>query len=373
MLGWMVVRFRRETLKGEQKETPKKKKKKKKERVGIATLQKNKKTSPKNWTPESSKTPTKVIFSQFFISCPTLFHFPKKNHHLFFFFFFSFSRSRLLACLFCLEIQGALSLLFLMNFSVFRSTAAAQAVRNAWGWYSKTLDLHPIKTKMATTFTIFTTADILRQRLEHQPSNPPPFPLQPPPSTTTSSPQVQAQLIPITTTLKGIFPEWYDWYRTARLAGFYSIVNAPWVHTTNFLYDFFLGRKVHTAGVLIRTVGDMAFFMPLFMNIMLPSQALLAGHSMEVAKKHTEEKIWPLLQGAWLCFIPVSVFNFIFIQTKFRVLTLNMTQLVFGVYVSKMANGVISEETEPKQHHEQQHESEEKRTRTTQVDVTTTN
>ena len=265
-----------------------------------------------------------------------------------------------------------------MNLSL-RSSTAAQALRNAWGWYSKTLDRHPIKTKMVTTFTIFTTADITRQRLENRPTSSPPFPLSPPADSPSSSPtdsssihalQAQSTVHPLPS-FQSLFPEWYDWFRTARLAGFYSLVNAPWVHTTNFLYDTLLGKRVYTIGVLTRTVCDMCFFMPLFMSCMLPSQALLAGHSLEVAKKHTEDRILPLLQGAWMCFIPVSLFNFIFIQTKFRVLTLNMTQLGFGVYVSKMANSVASEKEEGSIV-EQQLEIEEKRS-TTEVDVTTAN
>lgn len=78
--------------------------------------------------------------------------------------------------------------------------------------------------------------------------------------------------------------------------------------------------------------------MPVFMGILLVTQSVLSGATMENAWKKTKRDYLELVVTAWECWIPVTMINFIFVPVQFRLLFVNIIQIGFGVFVSKIAN-----------------------------------
>ena len=97
-----------------------------------------------------------------------------------------------------------------------------------WNLYCTLLQRYPIRTKSLTSFTIFTTSDIVRQRLDDGEKK--------------------------RYTVKSQFH--WDTHRTLRLSMFYALFHTPLAHYWYILLDHTLGSKISFGRVACKVLLD---------------------------------------------------------------------------------------------------------------------
>lgn len=90
--------------------------------------------------------------------------------------------------------------------------------RRLYKWYDGALRTAPLRTKVATSFTILTSADVIRQAFFE---NPPPSQR----ATTADSDDIRGG-----TPAALAAPDWWDTDRTARMALFSCTLHPVWIH-----------------------------------------------------------------------------------------------------------------------------------------------
>ncbi|EGD72052.1 hypothetical protein PTSG_00068 [Salpingoeca rosetta] len=182
----------------------------------------------------------------------------------------------------------------------------------AWSMYSHALEKRPFITKGCTAFTIYTTADVIRQRYEF--------------SVLDAKEQELRQ------------GKWLDEARAVRLSSWYAVVHAPYIHMWYGFLDKLYGIGPGFRLAFKKVVTDQTLNMPLFLGVTLYVSARMSGMNHTDAWEKTKRDHLETIIGAALCWVPALCVNFMYVPPKYRLLFVNVVQVGFGVFLSKMAN-----------------------------------
>uniref|UniRef100_A0A7S2TNG7 Uncharacterized protein n=1 Tax=Lotharella oceanica TaxID=641309 RepID=A0A7S2TNG7_9EUKA len=209
--------------------------------------------------------------------------------------------------------------------------------------YGRALNRAPIRTKMATSFTVLTSADLIRQVLEYR------WALQPQPV-----PEMQrgSEKNADSKTTDHIFP-WWDPERTMRMS-FWGLTFHPWaIHFWFNHMERWIGTSPPGASraAVVSLVGrkvvvDQLMSSPVFLGFFLVYTQLTKGKSYEDIKRTLHEDWFTLAKAGWSCWPIAHCFGFAFIPVHWRLLYVNFITLGFGTFLSLMASqggkGVIT-------------------------------
>jgi protein Mpv17 len=181
--------------------------------------------------------------------------------------------------------------------------------QRAWASYNKVLDVYPLYTKAATSFTGFTVGDVLAQRFVEDADKP------------------------------------HDYARTARMASFGLLIHGTSGH---FLYKFLdtTWKGAGAQAVAKKVLFDQIVWNPLFNSAFFAWLNFTEGKSVEDYKEKLIADLPKAYTASWLVWGPLHTFNFAFIPPHQRLLYINSVQVFYNVFLSIIGNSATKEEKE---------------------------
>jgi protein Mpv17 len=194
-----------------------------------------------------------------------------------------------------------------------------RGVKKLLGMYERALQEAPLRTKMLTSGTILTSADVSRQLLFEEPVN-----------------QIDSQGAPQPTRT-------YDVERTGRMALFGLTIHPIWVSGWfNFMDKWQgalpVGASSGTAlGIGVRKMLiDQSTSSPVFVASFIASMAFLQGFDLQQIQEKIAQDWWTTVKGAWSFWSIGHVVNFAFVPLHWRVLYINVLSVAWGMFLSKI-------------------------------------
>ncbi|GAB5371333.1 hypothetical protein AAMO2058_001570600 [Amorphochlora amoebiformis] len=186
--------------------------------------------------------------------------------------------------------------------------------------YDRSLNIRPIRTKIATSFTILTAADILRQFLE---------------SRNTLEP----------TKNRSSAVSWWDPERTSRMAAWGLTAHPITIHFWFNHLENWIGKNPVGAskGQLFKIAAkkvlvDQLTSMPVFLGFFIVFVNLSKGKSLEETKSTLKEDWFTIAKAGYSCWPVAHLINFAFVPVHWRLLYVNFVTLGFGTFLSVMAS-----------------------------------
>ena len=174
--------------------------------------------------------------------------------------------------------------------------------------YAAALDRRPLMTKGATAGSIMTAADLAQQRIEQRDS--------------------------------------WDWYRTLRLAGFYSLVHTPFVH-------FWFNKLERVFGAVTpmnnaprfaaKVLTDQAIGPPLVIGAFCISQPLLNGDGLDGSLAMLRRDWIHVVMACWQVWVPVQVVVMGVVPLKYRILCMNLVSFGWSTFMSKTGGNTAAD------------------------------
>jgi hypothetical protein len=176
-------------------------------------------------------------------------------------------------------------------------------------WYSKKLDVHPLKTKMLSAAFLAFWGDVLSQKVR-------------------------------SVRTKKDF-QW-DIERTAKFGFLGFIFIAPLTH---IWYGYLLRKYPGTTmkSVITRVAIDQFFFEPIYIPTFLSAVWTFEGEKLEDIKELLVETAPKTLVANWAVWIPATTLIFKCAQPKYHVLAANMVGFLWNAYVSFTAHAAEDE------------------------------
>lgn len=176
--------------------------------------------------------------------------------------------------------------------------------------YGRLLHSRPITTKSFTGGLIMTTADVTQQAMEQR---------------------------------KASANEYkWDMHRTARLAGFYSVFQMPFVHHWFQLLERAFGPASpwkETAKFFGKVAADQSIGLPTVLATFCLTQPMLQGKGLfgdDGGLAKFQRDFTTMVLSGWCVWVPTITAVFAFVPLAFRPLTINMVSLGWSTYVSSM-------------------------------------
>ena len=192
--------------------------------------------------------------------------------------------------------------------------AARGAVMAAVRWYDGALNRNPLRTKIATSFTVLTTADVARQFAEGSPSD----------------------------DNEGTV---WDPNRTLIMSVWGLTAHPTTIHNWfNFLERFIgpspvRGPKLVLAAVTARkVVTDQFLASPFFLGSFIAYSALMRGEGVAGAQQRLREDWFTMTKAGWSTWFVAHTINFSLVPLHWRLLYINIVTLGFGTFLSLMAS-----------------------------------
>jgi len=200
--------------------------------------------------------------------------------------------------------------------------------------YGRSLDRAPIRTKIATSFTVLTSADIIRQALEHR------WKLQPQPV-----PEMQHGSEEISNANTDDVFSWWDSERTMRMS-FWGLTFHPLaIHFWFNHMERWIGTSPPGASRVAllslawrKVIVDQLMSSPVFLGFFLMYTQITKGKSYEDVKRTVNEDWFTLAKAGWSCWPIAHCFGFALIPVHWRLLYVNFITLGFGTFLSLMAS-----------------------------------
>jgi protein Mpv17 len=202
-----------------------------------------------------------------------------------------------------------------------------QRLRLLAGLYEKALQEAPLRTKILTSGTILTSADLVRQLFFEEPRQDISKPDAPPTN--------------------------FDAERTARMALFGLTIHPLWITGWFNFIDKWQGTLPAGASkgtVLVSSVRKMLIDQltssPVFVATFIGAMALMqGGFNVEYMQQKIAQDWWTTVKGAWSFWSVGHVVNFAFVPLHWRILYVNVLSAGWGMFLSKMqAKPLDSEE-----------------------------
>ena len=181
--------------------------------------------------------------------------------------------------------------------------------------YSAALDTHPLLTKGSTAGAIMTVADLTQQRVEQR-------------------------------------TEW-DWWRTLRLAGFYSCVQTPFVHHWFARLERVFGPVTPLSNAprfAAKVITDQAIGPPLVIGAFCLVQPVLNGDGLSGGVEMLRRDWSRVLVACWQVWIPVQCVVFGAVPLKYRILCMNVVSFGWSTFMSS-AGGTLAAAPEEERRH----------------------
>lgn len=184
-------------------------------------------------------------------------------------------------------------------------------LRRAAQRYDAALNARPIRTKIATSFTMISLGDVLRQTaLERAPAED----------------QRAAR---------------WDPQRTARMAAFGLTVHPVWAHHWfNYLERWHGAAPRGASAAAVLRLGvrkmlcDQLLSAPLFLGTMIAMQALLRGGGLDGVRRNLRETWLETIKSGWCFWSVAHTVNFALVPVHWRVLYMNVASIAIYSWFS---------------------------------------
>jgi protein Mpv17 len=138
-----------------------------------------------------------------------------------------------------------------------------------------------------------------------------------------------------------------DWWRTARLVGFYSLLQMPFVHCWFGLLERVFGAvgpRSNLPRFVAKVAVDQACGLPSVLAAFCFVQPVLQGYGVAGGLQKLQHDWKVMVLAGWKVWFPTNLVVFAVVPLAFRPLSMNVVSLGWSMYVSSMGGSSASPE-----------------------------
>eukprot|EP01048_Picozoa_sp_COSAG05_P004682 COSAG05_NODE_261_length_12717_cov_4.824061_3_plen_314_part_00 len=191
-------------------------------------------------------------------------------------------------------------------------TGMAARLRRSIAWYDGHLKASPIRTKVATSVSILTVADVIRQGLELR---------------------------------RGDDSAGLDYARTGRMSIWGCTGHPLTIHYWMMMMERWQGSLPLTApkGQIVKMAArkvaiDQFTASPVFLGAFLCWSTLLEGKGIDGCRQKLRDDWWTMIKFGWSTWFVGHFISFAVVPVHWRVLYINIVSIGFGTVLSQVAN-----------------------------------